>query len=225
MPSKNIIRDYWEKNIEGFSGFYDTKSEEDLRGSNFIVKLYKKLVFPIEKKYMRDRHNFVCNYIDENVKPGMKVADIGCGSGIYTKRMINKGAYIYAIDYAESAVNLTKKNLTNDEINSVEIAHFDITQKNIPNVDIAISIGVLPYINEEGKYFDNILPYTNSFLFNYLKKNSIINVIRRSLPLLDVRNYSYHSPSEVNEKLENGGFRIRQQTKLATGLIVYSKRK
>ena len=40
----------------------------------------------------------------------MKVANTACGSGIYTRKMIDKGVFVYAFDYAESCINLTKKN-------------------------------------------------------------------------------------------------------------------
>ena len=37
---------YWEKNIEGFTGFYDEQSEERIQGNLLISHLYKKLIFP-----------------------------------------------------------------------------------------------------------------------------------------------------------------------------------
>ena len=226
MVSKNeqVNKDYWEKNIEGFSGFYDTKSEENIQAPGFFAALYKGLAFPMEKKYMLARYNFVCNYIDENVKPGMKVADIGCGSGVYTKRMISKGAFVYATDYVESAISLTRKNLTKDEVRSVELLHSDVVKQAIPKVDLAISIGVLPYIDEADKYFGNILPFTDLFLFNFLDKNNLFNRLRSLMPLFDVRSYSYHSSSAINSHLENHGFGIRLQETLATGFLMDVKK-
>src|ERR1700758_3747246 len=104
--SQELNKKYWEENIEGFSGFYDTKSEENISGNFLISFFYKKLIFPMEKKYMFVRHTCVSNFIESNIKDGMKVADIGCGSGVYVKKMIQKGAFVYAFDYAESALNL-----------------------------------------------------------------------------------------------------------------------
>ncbi len=77
--SRNMMSnaEYWEKNIEGFSGFYDKKSEENINGNSLVTYFYKKIIFPIEKKYMLERYNYVINYINNNVFAGMKCADIG----------------------------------------------------------------------------------------------------------------------------------------------------
>lgn len=224
MTSKNrdINKTYWEKNIEGFSGFYDTLSEESIAAPGWFASFYKKILFPVEKKYMRDRYNFVCDYIDRNVKPGMKVADIGCGSGVYTKRMIGKGAFVYAMDYAQSAVNLTKKNLDPKEAHSAEVMLFDIIQQPIPKVDLAISIGVLTYIDEMNEFFNHTLPNTEKFLFNYLSADNLLNRLRTRLHLLDVRNYSYHSYQDIEKKLKETKFIINKKQKLATGFIIDS---
>lgn len=226
MKSKNrdVNKDYWEKNIEGFSGFYDTSSEESIIAPGWLKPLYKKLVFPLEKKYMHDRYNYLCNYIDTCVKPGMKVADIGCGSGVYTKRMIERGAYVYALDYAESAVMLTKKNLSGANQNSFEVRLFDVVTQKIPAVDLAISIGVLTYIDESDVFFENVLSNTGLFLFNFLDKNNRLNRIRQNLSWLDVRNYSYHEFQGLEKTLNSYGFAISQKQKLATGYIINSER-
>ena len=182
------------------------------------------MLFPIEKRYMYKRHTLVLNYIDKYVKKGMKVADIGCGSGIYTKKIIEKGAFVYAFDFAESAINLTKKNLSSEEQKFALIKKLDITSSNIPEVDLAISIGVLPYIDDLGKYLNNILPYTNSLLFNYLNRNNFFNTIRMILTFLDVRKYSYHSYGEIIQELEKQNYSVKKKTKLATGFLLNVKK-
>ncbi|MBU1152823.1 class I SAM-dependent methyltransferase [bacterium] len=223
--SKRPRKNYWEENIQGFAGFYDKKSEENISGACGMAYIYKKLIFPIEKKFMRNRYNIVSAYIEKNVHQGMKVADIGCGSGIFTKKMANKNAKVYAIDYTESALNLTKKNLSMDELTSVELINLDIISEHIPPVDLTISIGVLTYIDEIDQYLDNILPYTYLFLFNFLDSNHPLNVIRKMAPILDVRNYSYYSTNDIKNKLEARNFKINLIQKLATGFMVHSEKK
>ena len=215
---------YWEENIEGFSGFYDTISEENIQGASWFTWLYKKTMFPIEKKYMMIRHKTVSDYIDKKTKPGMKVADVGCGSGVYTKIMLRKGAFVYGLDYAESAVSLTEKNIKSENSENYEIRVFDITKSKIPEVDLVISIGVLPYISDLDTYLDNVLPYTGSFLFNYLDMNHPLNRIRKLIHFFDVRNYSYHKLRDIKKGIAGHGFSIVKQTKLATGFIIECKR-
>ncbi|MBL4657214.1 MAG: methyltransferase domain-containing protein [Flavobacteriales bacterium] len=215
---------YWEENIEGFSGFYDTISEENIQGASGFTWLYKKFMFPIEKKYMMDRHKAVSDYINENTESGMKVADIGCGSGVYCKMMLERGVFVYGLDYAESAVKLTEKNLESASAEQYKIEQFDITSSKIPEVDAAISIGVLPYIADLDIYLDNVLPQTDKFLFNFLDMNHPLNRLRKSLPFFDVRSYSFHKFQDVKSGVEQRGFSIVRKTPLATGFILECKK-
>ena len=224
MSNKEINKKYWESNIEGFSGFYDTKSEENIIGNKGLTFLYKKILFPIEKRFMFKRHTLVLNYIDKFVTKGMRVADIGCGSGIYTQKMIDKGAFVYAFDYAESAIDLTKKNINVSGNESASIEILDISTTKIPDVNLAISIGVLPYIEDLEKYLNNILPYTDRFLFNYLNRKNFLNRIRKILTFLDVRKYSYHSYDEIVQELKKQNYSVEEKTKLATGFLLNIKK-
>lgn len=218
--NKDVNKKYWENNIEGFNKFYDNTSEENIIANPLIKSVYKKVVFPIEKKYMQDRFNFVNSYIEKNVRPGMVVADIGCGGGIFIKKYVQRGAKVLALDYAASALELVKKSLSKEESSSVELMEFDVLDERIPDVDVAISIGVLTYISDIDTYLDHILPFTEKFLFNFLDSSNCFNVVRKFLPALDVRKLTYHNPSDVYNKVSERGFKINSIQKLATGFIV-----
>lgn len=224
----NNHKEYWENNIEGFSGFYDTTSEETLKVNFLFSWLYKKFVFPIEKKYMMLRHQEVSNFIEKNIKNNFHVADIGCGSGIYSKKIANKvgkNGKVFALDFTEASITLVNNNLTIDEKEIVSINQFDIINECIPNVDVAISIGVLPYINDLDKYLNHILPYTKEIYFNFLDSNNILNKIRILFPFLNARNYSYHSYTDIIKILEIKGFSIQTTYDLATGIMIHAKSK
>ena len=221
---KARIRGYWEKNIAGFAGFYDKTSEEDFEAHFLVKRLYKTFILPIEKKYMRDRYNLVAQFIEENAKPKMTAADIGCGSGIYTKLLANRCDKVYAIDYARSAIDLTTRSLSPAEIRRVEMLVFDITMERIPDVDVAISIGVLPYIPESDQFLLSILPHTKRLLFNYLDERNLCNRVRKALPILNVRHYSYHNLEAISSTLEDSGFMVNEIYKLATGFVIDAKK-
>ena len=226
MSNKSVInQEYWEKNIEGFSGFYDTKSEEKIIGNPVFTWLYKKILFPIEKNYMYERHMLVSQFVEKYVKEGKTAADVGCGSGVYVLKMVqNNAGMVYALDYAKSAIELTRKNLKDIDSKKVEFEVFDITKQPIPEVDVAISIGVLPYIDHVDSYLENILPYSNNVFFNFLDADNIINMIRKSLGFLDVRKYSYHNMNEINEALDRHNFILVNKIKLATGWMLEVKK-
>jgi SAM-dependent methyltransferase len=225
LRNKTVNRDYWEKNIGRFSGFYDKQSEEKILAPGWLSFFYKKLLFPIEKKFMYDRYRMVSEYIEENVHPGMTVADIGCGSGIFVKMMVAKGAKVYALDYTQAALDLVKQSLTEEEIDSVEMVLLDIAEQSIPSVDLALSIGVLTYIEDADQYFNNILPFTKKFLFNYLDSGNPLNMLRKVLKLLDVRRLTYHDPHTIRQHLAKRNFDVDRIQRLATGFMVSSSAK
>ncbi len=220
----SIKKEYWEKNIENYSGFYYVSSEENINIPFGLSVIYKKFLFPLERKVTLERYNNVCSFINRNIKNGMKVADVGCGSGIFSKKIIEKSAFVFAMDYTSSALDLTKRNLLPDELNQIELTQLDITKNSIPRVDVAISIGVLPYIDDLDKYFEHILPYTNLFLFNYINKYNIFNMVRRVLSFLNVRNYSYHNFSEISTIADKYGFKVVEKKKLGTGFMLELKK-
>ena len=43
-------KEYWERNISGFAGFYDTGSEEKIMAPFPLNFIYRMFIFPIEKK-------------------------------------------------------------------------------------------------------------------------------------------------------------------------------
>lgn len=213
-------KEYWEKNIEAFSGFYDRGSEEAIDAVPVLRWLYRTFLFPIEKKYMRRRYEMVSKYIDRHIRPGMKAADIGCGSGIFTRMMAAKGAYVYAIDYAESALALIRRSLTEADLDSIELIKADITKQSIPKIDTGIAIGVLTYIQDSNLFFDHVLPFTDRLLFNIIDKHNLLNHLRRALPILDVRHLAYHARDSIEAGLTGRGFRMVHVEPLATGLMI-----
>jgi SAM-dependent methyltransferase len=224
MANKVSSKEYWEKNIKGFGGFYDKTSEETLQGPSLLRFLYRNTIFHLEKKYMKQRFDMVSDYLNKNILSGMHVADIGCGSGIYTKHMASMGAKVFALDFTKSALELTKESLTDNESKLVDFFQCDISAHPLAPVESAIAIGVFPYIEDLESCFDNILPHTNMFLFNVLDARSCLNIIRKKMPLLDVRGYYYHSLDDIRHILIERNFQIICVKKLATGLMIEAKK-
>jgi cyclopropane fatty-acyl-phospholipid synthase-like methyltransferase len=217
-------KQYWERNIEGFSGFYDTGSEEGLAGPRVIRALYRRFIFPVEKKFMRKRYLMVRSFIDREVKPGQRATDIGCGSGIFSILMAENGADVLALDFADAAVALTTRNIPEHLRGKIAVRRHDISADPIPNTDVAIAIGVLPYIQDEQEFMGNMLEHSQVAMFNFLDADNPINIIRKFAKMIDPRGYYYHTRSSIDQRLQGLGFTQREFEPLATGFAVYARR-
>jgi len=219
QEKEDIIKSYWEKNITAFSGFYDKGSEEKFEAPWPLGWIYRNVLFPVEKKYMWHRYNMVKKYLKSQLNPGVKLADIGCGSGIFTQMAIEAGGFVYAIDYSKNAIALVKNTLPQEFQKFVEYKNIDIRNTPVPDVDVAIAIGVLTYIDGIELFFNNILPYTKDILVNFM------NRLRQFFPILNVRNLSFHTIDMIEAAFEQHNFVVEDIQSLATGFMVRGTKK
>ena len=217
-------REYWEQNIERFGRVYYDSSEEHLIGNRAVVSIYRRLLFPIEKAYMRRRHRLVTAYITANVRDTDTVVDIGCGDGIYTERLVRLARSVHALDLTDKAIELTRQRISEEYRERVSFARRDVCEAPIPRCDVALAMGVVPYIASFADFADHTLPFTNKIALNYLDRRNLLNRLRRRLTSLDVRNYSYHDPRDVEAAFARHGFRIIERAGIASGWFVAAER-
>ncbi|MBK8807558.1 MAG: peptide chain release factor N(5)-glutamine methyltransferase [Bacteroidales bacterium] len=107
--------------------------------------------------------------IHDTTKEGMKVLDIGTGSGCIAVTLAKhlKNASVTAIDVSAAACNIAKKNsLYNDLM--IEVLNINILSNRIPNHKYNIIVSNPPYIPESEKDIlaDNVLQFEpNEALF------------------------------------------------------------
>lgn len=220
----NTSKLYWEKNIGKFSNFYTKNSDEDLKNKGIFSLIYKCIGFPIERKYMKVRYNIVQSFIFEMINKDTVVADVGCGCGIFTEMALSLGAKVYALDFAQNALKLTKQRNSMHDANALTLRLFDLIDEAVPKVDVILAIGILPYIESIDIFLRNTLPSTNIIMFNFLNASNPLNKLRRKLPFLDVRGYHYHSLQMISKKMAEFGFCTINRIKLATGTVLVAKR-
>jgi SAM-dependent methyltransferase len=218
------IQDYWNKNIGKYAGFYDRGSEESLVGPRALTYAYRKLVFPIEQRVTRERFEITKRFLAAHVTPGCSVVDIGCGSGVFSKLAVELGANVLSLDFAASALELTRGKLDDEQAKRVQLRLFDVMKEKAPQSDVCLTIGVLPYISDLRPYFENVLPYAKKVLFNYLEAGNGFNRVRRAIPILNVRHYSYHRRHSIESALTAYGFG-HEFAQLSTGHMVTAIRR
>lgn len=84
-----------------------------------------------EFKPLHDINPLRVNYIDERAPlPGKRVLDVGCGGGILTEAMAQRGAHVMGIDMGEAPLNVAK-------LHSLE-SGVDVDYQHIPVEQLAL---------------------------------------------------------------------------------------
>ena len=163
---------------------------------------------------MEERFKLNSLFIKKFVKPGMSVADIGCGTGIFTLQILNLNAKVIAIDVSKESLKATREYILKnqpDKLKNVTFIQIDVSRNKIPFADIAIAIGVTPYVENINSFYSNILPNVNMFYCHLLDSRHWANRVRYFLPILNVRNVllTKHNFALINrENFATGYFDI-----------------
>jgi SAM-dependent methyltransferase len=220
--SKNITREYWQRNIEAFGKFYADISEEEFDSPTWLTFFYKRLILPHEKRLMKVRYERTISFIDRFVKSGMTAVDVGCGTGLFTVEMLRRGARVIAVDYAENALKLTRSMVESsvpDLEGNVEYMLLDVTEKPLPKSDVSIALGVTPYIHNLEAFLANTLTTTERFYCLYLDRRHWANRLRVLLPIFNVRRARFFDSIQVDRILACHHFRLVDREPFATGFL------
>lgn len=191
--------------------------------SNFeeIAKNYAKLVDakPIHVYY--ERPNLLA-LLPEKLS-GLKILDLGCGSGWYAEYLTKKGAQVYAIDSSQTMVELTKLRVPSCQVHLADLEKpLDCLAENL--FDIILGPLVIHYIKDWFELFShltNFLKPGGSFVFsthsphtefsnfnlsNYFEKVQIKDYWEN---MGEVKFY-HHTLHELTENLYRAGFLIER---------------
>lgn len=119
---------------------------------------------------MRKRKLIIINYIDKifNGNKNISVLDVGCGTGIYLKELINRGFNTFGVDIARMMIEKGLQNLKDEEKVKVKILIADAEE--LPfreeSFDLIIAAGLLEYLPDNKKAL--------SGFEKLLKKNGIL---------------------------------------------------
>lgn len=148
-----------------------TKNFETFENSNQIKTYYDKFLDKLKADHIREnpRHKHVKNTLMKLVKPGMKVLDIGCGTGISSYFMASQGAIVTAVDLSEKLIEFAKQNSYHENITYLvaDATKLDLGRN---DYDLITMIDVMEHIpsNVIHELFEVIKRHTNSSTVIYL---------------------------------------------------------
>ena len=222
-------KEYWDQNIESWGKFYlnESHSGEVFNCPQWFSFVYNKTIVPIEAKLMEERYKLTLDFVDKYAKPGMTFADIGCGTGIFTIEMLKRGANVIAIDLSDSSLLATEININKRNQNfsgSIEYLKLDVAKEKIPKADVALAMGVTPYVKNIEKFYGNILPSVDLFCCLFLDPKHWANKVRKFLPLLNVRDMNCFEKVRISRLNEQYCFKQLERRNFGSGYIDYVER-
>ena len=224
MNGSNKAKEYWDKNIANWGKFYleISHSGESFDAPKWLGLLYHRTIVPIEARLMTQRFELTMNFIKQYVQVDMVTVDVGCGTGIFTVEMLKRGASVKAVDYVQGALDLTKslvEDLVPEYTDKVEYLLMDVTQQRLPESGLVIAMGVTPYVENLSDFYANILPTTKIFYCLILDPKHWANIIRKYVPILNVRNMNCFDRSLVDSLLANHHWKLINRQDFASGYI------
>ena len=124
----------------------------------FVAKWHHLLLYP---DWFRRLHQRPGKFLGELVKPGMTVADIGCGLGFYTiemAKMIGEKGKVVAVDFQPEMLRFTERKVSKAAV-SERVEVVQCTQGDIiisEQVDFALSMWVAHEIPDRDRFFRQI---------------------------------------------------------------------
>ncbi len=101
---------------------------------------------------------------DLSLKPGMIVADIGAGSGFFSRplaKAVAPGGKVYAVDIQQGLLDYINKRDTEENIHNIQtvLGEFDDPKLPVRNVDLAFINDVLHHIEHRAVYLKALGAY------------------------------------------------------------------
>lgn len=152
---------------------------------------------------------------DEDIKPGARVVELGCGTGSFTMEMCKSGFRMTGIDISTDMLSVASSKFEKSEYKDVVFSEQNMTDFELPEkVDALISVcDAVNYLMEEGdldKLFANTEKYLKSngvFIVDLKTKHFYENVLAYNTMAANFDDCSYiwdnyyHEEDRVNEYL------------------------
>lgn len=122
------------------------------------TSIQKKIIKPNNFTY---RH--LIKTIDEYLRPGMKILDIGCGAGTLDFYYAKKGYEVTGIDISQNAIDCCIKSAQYMKINNCKFLNYNFMSNKInAKFDFIIFTEVIEHLPNDGKALEKIYDLLNN---------------------------------------------------------------
>jgi predicted TPR repeat methyltransferase len=170
------------------------------------------------KEYKSYGHDVIFGMCFDYIKPGLKLLDIGIGTGLASEKFAKVGLKIFGLDGSKKMMKVCEsKNFT------AELKLHNITNLPFPyesnGFDFIISCGVLHFFGELEKIILEVKRLTKTggiFSFTYANQNEFVpnNKSFIELPTPWEVNIFKHNINHINEILKNKHFEVLKEQKV-----------
>jgi len=221
MPEK--FQDYWDKNIDLWGEKYldISHGHEKFNRPAWFTAAYNATIGQLERKLMKERYRRTIELMDLHVKPGSVFSDLGCGTGIFVVEAAKRGASVNAIDFSESALASTRRNVeANVPGANVKYVQADLQNvDNLPESDVSLAMGVTPYLTSIDQFTKEALSKTHILCVQYTDPYNWASIVRKMIPALDVRSLQCYDPEYVDGLYTQHRGLLYDRRKFASGFI------
>ena len=177
-----------------------------------------------EFKPLHDINPLRLNFIDERVSlSGKKVLDVGCGGGILSESMANKGAIVKGIDLGKTPLSVAQLHAqeSNITIDYEMISAENIAEREPGSYDVVTCLEMLEHVPEPGSivnacarlvkpeghvFFSTINRNPKSYLFAVIGAEYILNLLPKG-----THDYAkFIRPSELDNWMRNSNLSTQE---------------
>tara|TARA_Y100001949_G_scaffold130938_1_gene112280 strand:+ start:724 stop:1443 length:720 start_codon:yes stop_codon:yes gene_type:complete len=179
-----------------------------------------------EFKPLHDINPLRCNYIDEIAHlAGKKVLDVGCGGGILSEAMAQRGAQVSGIDMGEAPLNVAKLHALESglEINYRQMPVEQLAEQEPVSYDVVTCLEMLEHVPDPASVIRSCLQLVKpggKVFFSTLNRNpksyafAIVGAeyLLRLLPAGTHDYAKFIKPSELSQWCREAGLRVTDMT-------------
>lgn len=173
MVGNDKTRQYFDREARDFDVSYNNPRT--------LKDFIRRISYFYNKKAIEGRLEAFLSLIGKDIE-GKKILDVGCGPGIYSIRLAQRGAVVTANDYAQTMLNIASSNAEANRVNIhfVPGDFFDFSPDD--RFDYVFAAGVMDYIHPSRAqaFLKHMAELSNKFvLVSFPRKHAIHAVIRK----------------------------------------------